>query len=781
MPVTPLMSFVKLEAGTVPTSSVAPTPQRSTLFATWYALHESIIGQTWSLELVSTLTKADLTTLAITDSRRATAKTATVKGNVLSVQFADIDLSALAALYPSKTYTVADFAGIFGPHVGKPVADGIGQLVQIPGVWIKQTGGQWRYSFCEKRTGKTYTVNAIYRSESEQQLGRVVPSSEYTVSSSTGASSGVVVLDVIFTQEQLTKGGQPYYFKADIQVTNGSGTTDERLASYEIQRLLGIAGITVNAASFTTAHTYCDQEKMRVDAGYPAQRTLKAIIEDLLFVARGVIRKNSSGEWVIVQDKPTAISANYLETSDQISIDGLEMRDKPSLVQFFYKPLKSGTEEWNATPRTRTTGGTLPVKRYQNPYVRDDELADRLCDYLSKRDSIKRKGTITIHAVQFDVRDVITIDAVTAWSGRRSWMIESVRRPADKNILQVREYDATIYTYSSTSLPSAASNSYTPDYSQTPPLAPTSLTYDSGSSGTAVATDGTVRAYMRWTCVPPTAASSFARILFTAIDTTGAVTILEGKLNGSVYEVIFDGLRTGVVYTVKAQAYSVGGVEGAIVSTTQTAPGYVQTIPTPTVPLWTNIPGKAIRVYWGSGGAIPDPAYYRLEARTETSAGSGTYSSWTVLTEGLFLDTVDNTIEYNRLQNWRVRLHDRSGNYSAWSTTGAAIIGPNLTDTEVTAASLTNASMAAATLKRSILKTATGSVATGTLAAGNGIDLELEEYCFSPSFIATLGSGLVMMAMTGGTSGATTRARFRVYNNSGANAAATADYRYVDA
>ena len=112
MPVTPLMSFVKLEAGSVPTSSVAPTPQRSTLFATWYALHESIIGQTWSLELVSTLTKADLTTLAITDSRRATAKTATVKGNVLSVQFADIDLSALAALYPARTAARVAFRSV---------------------------------------------------------------------------------------------------------------------------------------------------------------------------------------------------------------------------------------------------------------------------------------------------------------------------------------------------------------------------------------------------------------------------------------------------------------------------------------------------------------------------------------------------------------------------------------------------------------------------------------------------------------------------------------------
>mgnify|MGYP007089540951 CR=1 FL=1 len=52
--------------------------------------------------------------------------------------------------------------------------------------------------------------------------------------------------------------------------------------------------------------------------------------------------KNSSGEWVIVQDKPTAVSANYLEAVDQIVIDGLEMQDKPVKVDLFYKPLASG-------------------------------------------------------------------------------------------------------------------------------------------------------------------------------------------------------------------------------------------------------------------------------------------------------------------------------------------------------------------------------------------------------------------------------------------------------
>jgi len=697
------MTYVKVEAGNVPSSAFAPLFQ-TTKFTGWYATAASIIGQSWQLELVSTLTKPDGSTTNIVDSRRGIAKTASVRGNVLSVQFADIDIAALSNLYPSKTYTVADFPELFTNHVGRPIPDGVGQLVQIPLVAIKKSGGQWRYAIMESRSGLTYTVQTVYRSKSEGQIGNIVTASEYTASTSTGAVSGVVVRDLIFTREQLDQGGAPYSFMADVLVSAGSGTTDHRLASREVARLLGVAGITVNAASFTTAHTYSDGEAMRIDAGYVKQRTVKAIIDDLLAACRGIISKNATGEWVLLQDKPTSVVTNYRETADLVSIDGMEYRDKPSSVSFFYRPKSSVGEDWLAAPRARNTGGLLAAKRYQNPYVYDHALADRLCDFLSKRDSILRRATVSVHAVQHDVREAITINAVTAWAGDRTWLIDGVRRPADKNVLSLREYDAAIYNYSSTTLPSGASNGYAPDYSYTNPAAPTALTYVAGSSGTTISTDGVTRAYMAYTVTAPTV--NFARIVFVAIDAAGGIARIDGKLNGAVYEAVLSNLRAGVSHTIQAYAVNSNGLEGAVASEVRSSPGYAVT---------PNAPS-------GVGGRQIGTKTVQFDFVPSTSTNIDFYEAQIALNYGGYgaAFKVPVVFEYNFATVGvniaaRVRAVDKFGNASAYSgayniipvkwADGAVIIdgsinqARSLTGTGSTSFSMTTASpLARATL-----------------------------------------------------------------------------------
>lgn len=695
----------------------------STPSAAFYTLASNIIGQVWELSLVSTLTKPDGTTQTITDTRRATAKTARIVDNVLRVEFEDVELDSLNGLYPSKTYTVADFSTLFSDHVGRPIADGIGQLVKIPMTWIRRATGDWRYGFLEQRAGMTYTLQTVYRSTSENQVGAIVSASEYTVGTTTGASSGVVVNSIRFAREQLTTNGAPYYFMCDVLVSAGTGTTDQRLASREISRMLTIAGVTPNTTSFNAAHTLCDSLAMRIDAGYVQQRTLRAIIEDLLAACRGVISKNTTGEWLLVQDQARSADASYNTIDDQISVDSVEYQDKPSRVEFFYGVRRSGTEEWLTTPVVRATGGTLPVKRYQNPYVRDFALADRLCDYLSKRDSIKRRAQATIHAVQLETRERVTITNNLHWGGAADWLIERVQRPEDKNVLTLREYDATIYTYTSSSAPSGASSVYTPDYSFTTPAAPTGLTYNSGASGVTFATDGVTRAYMAYSVTPPTV--NYSRIVFDAIDPIGGITRVEGKQNGSVFEAVIAGLRPGVTHTIQAYAINATGISGQVASESRAAPGSAATPGTVTMNSTGQIGTTTVQFAFNPRPASEAIDYY--EAQISSNLGA----SWGAAFK------VSNPFEYNfgsggvgGTYGARVRAVDKFGVAGAYSS-GFYIATSAWAGAPVIQTSAINQGRA---------NTTTGSIATATLAVGASANVAIDVFCFFPSLTTPIGS-----------------------------------------
>ena len=766
-----LMTYVMLEAGTAP--SVSGLPRNSlTKLNNWYEITSRVVGQTWKLDLLSTLKKPDGTTATIVDSRRGTAKSASVSGNVLRVQFTDVDTPSLNSLYPIKTFEVADFPELFSNHVGRPVPDGVGQLIKVPLTWIKKSTGDWRYSSCEARSGMVYTVQTVYRSTSEGQVGGIVSATEYTIGTTTAAvATDTKVVHVAFAREQLTKDGSPYYFMADVLVTAG---TDARLAPTEIQRLLILAGVPVNTASFATAKTFSTTELMYIDAGYVKQRTIKAILEDLLFACRGVLSKNGAGEWVLVQDKARAVDASYRSMGDLLSVDGVEYRDKPQRVDLFYGVKQSGTEDWNTTPVSRVTAGTLPAKRYQNPYIRDWALADRLVDYLSKRDSTQRRSTVTIHAVQHETREVITINDVVAWTGDKTWLIESVRRPADKNVLSLREYIASVYTYTAAPAPAGASSGYTPDYSLTAPTAPTALTYVGGSSGTTIAADGVGRAYMFFTCTPP-ADGNFVKIIFTAQDAGGGYVRVESKKNGAVYEAVLAGLRPGVSHTVNAYAVNAGGLDGALVTTTQAAPGYATTP--------GNVGSGAFSAYQTgtqtarfefTPSTSPNVAFYEAKFSNDNitygpnlkfggPTVEGTFSTAAVASGSGFVD---------------VRTVDTFGNVSAWRSPTAVSLTKWVSDSIIAANSVTNASIATSTLTQNRLKTTTGSV-SNSLAAAASANVELDTYCFSPSISAPSGADVVVKAFAGTISGATDRARFRLTNNGGSTVTVVADYRYI--
>lgn len=635
----------------------------------------TILGKVFELSLVSQVSEAGIVVREIIESRRAKVAKAQLSRNILSLDFVDVTDLTLDALHPSETYTVADYAGLFEGHVGKVINDGVGLLRRVPMVWIKKAGGDFRHAICKKRTGYTYAVQAIYRGDNAGDIGAVVPAAEYTQGVSTGAVSALDVVDVGFTNEQLNFSNQPYSLSADILVSKGAGVTDASLASEEIKYLLNSKGLTADAASFATAATYGDTNKMRVAAGYIKPTKLRAILTDLAFVARAMLTRGASGRFAILQDRPGAAAGTWLEESDSINIEPVQYSDKPAKVILSYRPARSGTEEYLATPAQRLPAGSRPDIEYHCPYISDHETADRTVDYYSKRDSVGQSVSASIHGVQLDPRELITITGSGAWTGDLTWRITEVRRPADRNDLTLELYDAAIHTYVAAALPAGATNVYTPDYSETAPLAPTTLAVI--SNVTAIDDSGKAFTAVNFSAAPPALnwAGLYAR--FKNNVTNELSPVFQLALDTGVYKTTVGHLQPNTSHTLQVWARNSAELDGAVATLAVNTVAYTGAPPTPTLSLATQPVGNVI-VFGVDAPSYPHHAAVVWELQT---AGGG----FVVQAGESGVQLRITSVSYGTLYQARAKFKDLSGNVST-AYSGVANLTPaaSISDSHIT-------------------------------------------------------------------------------------------------
>jgi hypothetical protein len=403
-------------------------------FAKYNTIAGVLRNQPCDLELVTTLTLANGTTQEISHTRRGVCRKITRRRNTTVLEFADVDRAALDRTFPFEQFTVADFPELFVDHVGRRVPQGVGTVVKMPLTWARKSGGTWSYA--GPKSSGSNTLLAVYRGSQAGQ-GAVVPASEYTTGTMTGASTGVVVDVVNFTREQLDFQGRPYVLEADYLL---SGT---RTAPAEISRILGLYGISVDA-SFAAASTADLAAGFLVDALYLG-RTGKAILEDLLRIARGYLVQGASA-WAIVQDVAKASTAQFDTAADQIELGSYGDGDMSKTVSLAYRPRASGGEDFAETLQ-RTTNGPTGEWVMQNPYVRDPNVADLLLSYWWKRINTLREASATIYAAQLGNGDRVTITDGVFWSGAKDFIATGITRPGDRNEVKLREYVPDIYVY----------------------------------------------------------------------------------------------------------------------------------------------------------------------------------------------------------------------------------------------------------------------------------------------------------------------------------------------
>lgn len=618
-------------------------------FSKYRAISDALRNKVCELELVSRLYLPSGSTSEVTNTRRAVCKKAVRRGNTTVLTFADIDRAALERVFPFETFTVGEFPDLYVDHVGWRIPQGVGTVTKVPMALI--SSATYTYGG-PKVIGSAGTVLAVYRGNQHGQ-GSLVDSSEYTVG--TTAYSGGTLLTVAFTREQVDFQGRQHTIDIDVSLPGS------RYPSVEAERILALYGITADSTSFDAAETYDTSAGFTIDALYGYQdkgRTGMAIVEDLLAAARCWLSPTSSSNtWAVVQDSPKASSAEFDTSTDLARVDEYGDGDIPQRVTLGYRPRSSGLEDF-AGQLTRETVATTGAGELglRNPYVRDHTVADKLISYWQKRLNTLREARGFIHAVQ--LANGARIDVTDpSWESAKSFIITGINRPADHNVVKLREYDADIYTYTAGTLPDDATNTYTPDYSYTLPEAPAAPT--TTGSGTSSDSDGKTTAYITVRAVPPSV--NWATLWALVTDTTtNEQHRAQLVLNGANYEAVVGGLRPNRAHTVKAYAVNGNNVQGTLSAATNfTSANATTALGAPTVTV-TQVQSKEVKVELAAVADVAGQPKLRRYVLFE-KVGAGAYAEVKRSEERMFIRTVVHGTTYY----YKARTEDQIGNESA--------------------------------------------------------------------------------------------------------------------
>ncbi|MDR3389920.1 MAG: hypothetical protein P4L92_23025 [Rudaea sp.] len=481
-----------------------------------------------------------------------------------------------------------------------------------------------------------------------------------------------------FTQPQIDFNGTPYTIEADAL------GVESRNAATEIKRMLGNAGVTADSATFAAAAAVSFAQNVDCDYGRAGQRKIGAIIDDLLYVARAGLFRNGTGAYAIWQDVAGSPVATLDESlGDSVKVDKYDSAGRPASVTLSFAPSSSDANTMQITQPRNVVGGAMGAELPREiRYLRDVNTADQLLCYLALRRQYCRTATATLYRVQNNLGDVITLTCPRCWPGPRSFSVFGVQRIKSGNKLTLLEYNAAVYTYTAGTLAQLAGTGYQPDYSFTPPAAPSALTITAG--GTRIANDSTTTAYVTCTATPP--AVNWQQIWFAAIhNVTGEITLAAGSsIGGGLYGATIAQLRPGEVYKLQCYAVNSNNVQGIVQSTfndtaigggatdtTFTTPGNATAPPTVASCSLFQTMGSYVTASWPAVTAKNLQGY-----AVEVKVGAGAFTQVWV---GNALTYQITSLSYGVALQARVRALDNYGNFSAaYATSGTVTPAANV-------------------------------------------------------------------------------------------------------
>lgn len=590
---------------------------------------------------------------------------------VVAITLKDIEDERLNTLFPPRTYSADDFPQLGEVDSGRAVPRILGTALKLRGALIT-SASPYRYALCDASEALLLDVLTVYRGRNDDDL-RVIDPAEYT----TGiASDPYPHLYVEFAAEQRGFDGALYTIAADVR-----DDSDDVPVTYALDMLASAVGITWDGPTYALldSFTWGNNRLISFDAGRDGQRTIRAILEDLLAVASASLYRSATGDYAFAVDGEGVSLGTWDEDAGD-DIEVLSVRDtaRPASIAITYRPGPADPEDLIQT-QVREVGGSQGEQRPRGiRYLRNAEVADRVACYRAAYARLNRRVRARIYRTTLSVGDVITLNS-SAWNvGRSDWRVRSAQSIVGGVEVECSPYDASLYTYTPGDIPASALIGYSPDYSATPPSAPSNLRILSTTA--TQQGDGAVTANVYADVTPPPV--NWSVLWLAAIhNVTGELTI--GPMTeivveeGLRYAATLTGLRPGEVYQLQAWAVNAFGLRGpaqatfdaaflqdADEATTFTTAGYATVPPDVTGIAVAQLPPRGLEVKW-SAVTLANLREYVLER----AVGAGAFVEvW----RGASRSYIDRDVAYGSSYTYRVKARDTWGNLSAnYNTSGA--------------------------------------------------------------------------------------------------------------
>jgi hypothetical protein len=306
----------------------------------------------------------------------------------------------------------------------------------------------WKYA--GPKVLQTATLLAVYRGSQPGQ-GSVVDPSEYTAGTAVDSVSGAVVATVNFTREQLDFQGRPYVIEADYTLSHGAamgGGTSYRAPANEIARLLALYGISIDTTTFGNVASTDTALSFLLDGLYGsrdkgAHRIGRSSRTCSRRGARG--SQTTTGAWAIIQDTVKASTWQFDAAADQ-------SRSTHTATATSRRPSRSRTARERAASRTTrdSSRGPRPARAASSSSPTRTSAITRspIASSATGRSGSTHcasggylHGQCTSRTATIDIADQVTL------GGTKKFIATQITRPADRNVLKLREYDPEVYTY----------------------------------------------------------------------------------------------------------------------------------------------------------------------------------------------------------------------------------------------------------------------------------------------------------------------------------------------
>lgn len=370
------------------------------------------------------------------------------------------------------------------------------------------------------------------------------------------------LLMIRFTREQRDPGGGLYTIEADVFGYRSRNVVDE------IDRLLKQRGYDIEASSYSSAQAYATTHRMLIDCDHGARgaRKVRAILEDLLFIARGGLSKNALGQYLLTQDREPTLAntgpAQNEDAGDLVDVESLSRANLVRAVEIHYRPSSRDPRQLLHTLRRDVfPSNGIGVDVRDCPYLRDHEAADRLACYLQVRALAPRRMRARLYLNRFGLGWGLSISSRKIYNGLTTFagIIRQMRHQRLGIAMELME-QTTVDTYTAGTLPADIAEPYQPDYSQTPPAAPTALRITAAIGGT-----GRVSVEAR----PPV--ENWAELWFVVTHNTNnqIMGLVLGTFSATtgLATATIGGLTTGQVYRLEAYAKNAFLLQGTIQGT----------------------------------------------------------------------------------------------------------------------------------------------------------------------------------------------------------------------